>query len=974
MFGQLKLVLLEERIVLDAAAAAVIYVNAHATGSVHNGDSWATAYTNLQSALTEAATENSHPVQIWIAQGTYTPSQIYTPTGFVGTPTANMDTFNLPNNVELIGGFAGNEKSILQANPSLHPTILSGLNTDWHVVTAIDVTASLNGLTVTGGYADGPDAVNNGSLVYSFDSGGGLYARFGSNITLNNDIFVNDSAANSTTPAPANFNPGGGAVYATDPGTQITIANSQFLNDSASTSQLSNGGALWINFGASSDITGSLFQGNSTNFQAGAVGIFDGGHLNISNSIFNSNTQVGGLDLGLSAAGGLGIGNTNATVTNTLFENNHSGLFGGGIAIQANATLPGGQSPYQETISNSVFINNSAALAGGGFTDVSVIDGINVTITGDTFINNQSGLGGAFDNDSGTVKISNSKFIDNQAQIGGALDVDGDVSSLLSAILQIPLPPGNVTVLNSSFIGNVSEDNPATHLLTSEYFEAFFGMDINFLSGGAAIDNHGNGILNVQGSTFIDNQSINGNGGAILNGDWNANPLSDPSLVLDNGAVTTVTNSSFVGNQATNGGAIATESVSGSPIGLTLAVSNSLFTNNSALTEGGAIYTSDAANLSVLNSTFLNNDTTFTANAPVGGGAIFDENTTASLTNDLFVGNSTAQLGGAVYFEGFFESSPHTYAIDNCVFLNNTGTIGGGAVNVAGILGSSASAVNIQDSTFIGNSADSGGGVLAVNLPVNIAGSLFQNNTAFVFGGAVCVNNLIAFGFGVPNNGDTTITNSTFINNTDVGSTAAFARLSVFLAQVFGLTGSAVFGGGAIVVHEDGLATISHNTFIGNTNQNGDGGAILVGGAVFQQLANLSVTGAFGGVATITNNSFIGNSASVSGGAIAAVSAVPRIPSGNPGSVTLTAQNNSFSGNQAASNGGALYLSQSNDTILQNTFYATNNAQNGDQIYATQSLVNGYNSSNLATRTALLDSLLDNNIFKLFESDDIVLN
>lgn len=97
-----KIIPLEERIVLDAAAAAVIYVNVntHASAAQQTGADWAHAWNNLQSALTEAASA-SHPEQIWVAQGTYTPGI---------SPTA---TFTLSNNVSIYGGFAGNEDPYL---------------------------------------------------------------------------------------------------------------------------------------------------------------------------------------------------------------------------------------------------------------------------------------------------------------------------------------------------------------------------------------------------------------------------------------------------------------------------------------------------------------------------------------------------------------------------------------------------------------------------------------------------------------------------------------------------------------------------------------------------------------------------------------------------------------------------------------------------------------------------------------------
>ena len=971
MFGQLALIPLEERIVLDAAIGAAIvahhvtndahgttiYVNDNATGSVHNGLSWKTAFTDLQSALNKAATING-PVQIDIAQGIYTPSLVYSPTngsnnpvmgGASGLNDPHLKTFDLPNNTTLEGGFivSNNGNTAIQSNNSsltvLNGNLGGGVDV-WHVVTAgndvlkTGVSANLELLTIKNGDAAGPDSGNVNtvtgvvnSLAYSHDSGGGLYARFGSNIDISDVIFDNNSAANGTNPIA--IVPGGGAIFAGDPGTTLKIDDSQFLNNSASgvgTQPSGGGGAIDMVNGVSVTVTDSTFTGNTAFRDGGAIrSSSNGSSLIVENSLFSQNNVVGDVPV---TGGAISVLNTNLVVEDSSFISNSTDpVFGGGGAILFH-TFEDTNSPHTALIDNSLFKNNSAGdiFGGGAILGLGVITNPNstVTIDNDTFTGNTAIEGGAVHIDSLNSLIENSTFSNNTATVFGGAVSESNLLGDLESQTALTMHLLNDTFTNNSVAVNAALFGTIQFVVT--LLPVPGALDEGTFGGGALV-NHEDGQLVVDNSTFSKNSVSGGLGGALLNGGVLGH-LATPSQFAFYKDTAQISNSQFNSNTSDqSGGAIASEAATGTPIGSALTINDSSFANNSALQSGGAIASIDADSLNVLNSSFLNNQTTLTANAPLGGGAIFDQNTNTILSYDLFVGNDTALLGGAVFFQGFFESSPHTYSIDHSVFKNNNATIGGGAVNVAGILGSAASAVNIQNSTFVNNSGDSGGAILGVNLPVNINQSVFLNNTAFVFGGAVCVNNLIAFGFGVPNIGDTSISNSTFINNTDVGSTASFAQLSVFLAQVFGIKGTGIFGGGAIVVHEDGLATIDHNTFIGNTNLNGDGGAILVGGALFQQLANLSVTGAIGGIATVTNNSFINNTASMNGGAIAVVSAVPRIPTGNPGSVTLIAENNSFIANQAVSNGGALYQNNSNGTVLQNTFiFSSDKAQSGD--------------------------------------------
>lgn len=411
MKHQLKIIPLEERIVLDAAlvativhtdshqassSASIIYVNINAAPG-GNGTSWSQAYNNLQAALTAAANDKG-PEQIWIAQGTYTPSQIYEPAnsssssiqgGASGIRNSNMYTFNLPNNVELFGGFVGNETSVSQAKPLAHPTILSGdlLGNDstdpsdpgyiaskadnaWHVITAgnnitdTGVTATLTGLTIIGGYAAGPDA-------YGLDSGAGLWARFGSHITLNNDLFLdNDAGVSSASNSPGPLPAGGGAIFASDSGTTITIGqNTQFLTNNAGDNfhTRSEGGAILVENGATVSISDANFIGNSSMNQGGAIAEINGGLLNVSGTFFLENQVV---DNG-AGGGAVFMQNTRGTLSNDQFLNN-SAFFGGAVMLDS---ASGGIS-----ISHSQFQDNSAT-DGGALYALNA----NVTLTSNNF-------------------------------------------------------------------------------------------------------------------------------------------------------------------------------------------------------------------------------------------------------------------------------------------------------------------------------------------------------------------------------------------------------------------------------------------------------------------------------------------------------------------------------------------------------------------------------------------------------------
>ncbi|MCE7921434.1 MAG: T9SS C-terminal target domain-containing protein [Haliscomenobacteraceae bacterium CHB4] len=127
------------------------YVNQNVSGGLQNGTDWTDAFPNLQQALTTA----SYGDAIWVAAGTYKP-----------TDGANRNiSFNLVSGVQVYGGFSGLETTLEQRDPQINETILSGdigapgVNTDnsYHVVRGkgLDENTVLDGFIVTGGYSFG---------------------------------------------------------------------------------------------------------------------------------------------------------------------------------------------------------------------------------------------------------------------------------------------------------------------------------------------------------------------------------------------------------------------------------------------------------------------------------------------------------------------------------------------------------------------------------------------------------------------------------------------------------------------------------------------------------------------------------------------------------------------------------------------------------------------------------------------------
>jgi hypothetical protein len=221
------------------ASAQVIYVNKNASIG-GTGTSWATAYNNLQEAINQATTE-----QIWVAKGSYSPSQ--DSTGQANPVDLRQKTFFINKNIQIIGGFAGTETLASQANPSLNPTLLSGElgspadSTDnaYHILfltntnnsNGISSLSLFKNITITGsyGFANTSGTIENfGGAVYFNATGNAKtmsprfeqvlfernYARIGGACYLNtrgattapvfeNCSFVQNAALGSTPASPS---------------------------------------------------------------------------------------------------------------------------------------------------------------------------------------------------------------------------------------------------------------------------------------------------------------------------------------------------------------------------------------------------------------------------------------------------------------------------------------------------------------------------------------------------------------------------------------------------------------------------------------------------------------------------------------------------------------------------------------------------------------------------------------------------
>ncbi len=342
-----------------------LYVN-HAASGTDDGLSWDNAFSNLQDALTLAATlAPTQTVEIWVAQGVYYPDE-----GVGYTNNNRRHAFPLRNNVALYGGFAGGEVAREERDWNVRPTVLSGDieqndtvrpdgitnsptdivgNNSYNVVRADEVnnTAVLDGFAITAGLAD----TNITLGAHTGRRGGGLSLANGT-LTLNNLLFQGNRAHASSG--------SGGGVYVF--AGSLTVENVAFLYNDAFT-----GGALFINrhtHPSFSNFQQVVFLHNDAVY-GGAFSSANGSNHIFENVVFAGNSAS--LD-----GGALYIGNDFPSFRNVIVAGNYAANNGGGYYLSSsapritNVTLTGnragnlGGAIYRESsASNLTFLHNT---------------------------------------------------------------------------------------------------------------------------------------------------------------------------------------------------------------------------------------------------------------------------------------------------------------------------------------------------------------------------------------------------------------------------------------------------------------------------------------------------------------------------------------------------------------------------------------------------------------------------------------
>ena len=388
----------------------------------------------------EAALADASCTTLWLMQGTY-------------TQTANIDGFLIDRNLQLYGGFTGDETAFA-SRPSNVDSNLTKLDGETlRRVLLIDGTATngpitnatvIDGVSIQNGKA--PNAVGNptrGGGIYCIGSGAGHdcspsinNATFSRNMAdLGGAISNEGNSSPSISNATFSSNRAesyGGAIF--NQGNRFGASSPNITHSVFNENTAFDGGALYndgTNGNSSPTITDSVFTGNSARGTGGAL--YNAGFSSGTSSPSISNTTFSGNSASDSGGAmfnsGYYAGTSSPSITNSTFGGNSAHHNGGGGAIFSVTASNGTSKP---TIIASIFWGNTADFAGAQINNYAAVPNISYSIV--------QGSGGSTNWDSG-LGTSGLGNLDADPLLGALADNGGPTPTMMPGVSSAAIDP-----------------------------------------------------------------------------------------------------------------------------------------------------------------------------------------------------------------------------------------------------------------------------------------------------------------------------------------------------------------------------------------------------------------------------------------------------------------------------------------------------------------------------------------------------
>ncbi|MDA3867013.1 MAG: hypothetical protein PF489_09750, partial [Salinivirgaceae bacterium] len=337
-----KIILVLFSIISIATFSQVSYVAPTSAGT-GDGSSWANATNDIQSAINIIEALGSG--QVWVQAGTYT-----------------LDaTLSLKENVEVYGGFVGNETLLTERDFLNNISILKGNITSNPILRTNNSEGKLDGFTFEQGLGTNGIQMSTSSNSVNVEISNCIFSDF----TGNSSCIILSASTNPLSP---------------------TIQNCYFSDNNSST----NGAAISISVYSGATYNGIIsnnqFINNTSSNNGGAVSLYSYAVANgtISNNVFKYNKSTNeGAALYMIAYSG----DVNTEVSYNTFAHNVAEEEGGAIHIHAR---DGVMNPFI----NANTIYNNSAKSGGAIHNVTRTATSTPVISNNVIFNNTSNDGG----------------------------------------------------------------------------------------------------------------------------------------------------------------------------------------------------------------------------------------------------------------------------------------------------------------------------------------------------------------------------------------------------------------------------------------------------------------------------------------------------------------------------------------------------------------------------------------------------
>ncbi len=511
----------------------------------------------------------------------------------------------------------------------------------------------------------------------------GAVQNGGATMTVSNTLFQgNESGRDSTMYA------AGGAFHGNGTNSVTTFKDCQFIENKSKV-----GGAISVQE-AKVILEGCTFQRDTAYRNLGITStsgadkraggaIFVAGNsaeITINDCDFLDNRAPYG------SGGAIAVTAAKSVVINagTTFKNNSCNYEGGAIYMLKNFTIAGTNAD-PVLFENNKTTHNGNQVGNGGA--IWLNEGTTSTVAYARFVDNCAGVGNNFSNGGGIYMKGVTKFLAENCYFSGNLGRNGGAANLQLGggsdckFISCTFEKNYLNASNANFgsatLGNCNFHGGAVCVGygTAQFEKCTFNDNISYNGSGVFHINNNSSIVKCTDCTFTNNQSPNGNGGAItlekgkfyatgctFSGNQVGSKNHGSVMRIDaNGTEAEFTSCLFTGNIANNqGGACFNANGKG-----LLKINNCVFTGNKAKSRGACFQTNTGHVIFVNNSTFYNNTTSDSGNS---WGVVSHGNATLCMNNATIYGNknTNASQNAVVSLNG-----DNSMLLSNCTVIES---------------------------------------------------------------------------------------------------------------------------------------------------------------------------------------------------------------------------------------------------------------------------------------------------------------